>query len=175
MVAGKAQFEREFEEVFWPQVVRKVSKSDARKAFPKAREKASLEAIMVGLQRYQQNLIAMGTEIRFFAHPATFLNGERWADEPEPIIANTGKKYHEQRHENTCNQRQSKGEEFAGIWRSISGGRQSGKEAGVHISDDFLSQTRIDAAGEEPSRHSDFPRSELAFIEPRAGIYQPFV
>jgi len=173
--ARKAELEREFEGVFWPQVVRKEGKAKARIAWHKARAKATLEAIMAGLERYQDHLRARGTQVQFFAHPTTFLNGERWADEyaAEPI--NTRENRHEQYYQNARQTGKSKGEEFADIWMSISGNRQSGEEAGERVSDDFLSRPRIDGTRAGIFGGSDFPCITPAFIASRSNAHQPFV
>ncbi len=56
----------------------KVGKAEARKAFEKARRKASLEELIAGRDRY----IRDKPPDRSWCNPATFLNQERWTDEP---------------------------------------------------------------------------------------------
>jgi len=172
--AQKAELEREFEEVFWPQVVRKVAKAAALKAFPKARQKASLAQIMAGLGRYQAGLIAAGTDKKFWLHPATFLNGERWADEPDPISTNRQDNNHEQRYQTTRGQGKSVGEQVADLWIDISENRQSGKEAGLRVSDDFLSRTRINAERAGLLEWGDCGGFKAAFINPRPASHCAF-
>jgi hypothetical protein len=58
---------------------RKDAKGAARLAFRRALKKASVEEIMEGTRRYAAYVA--GKERRFVCLPATFLNGERWADE----------------------------------------------------------------------------------------------
>lgn len=64
---------------FWTMFPNKVGKRDAEKAFAKAIQRASLEAIFAGLSRY-----AAKTDDRPWCNPATFLNQNRWEDQPAP-------------------------------------------------------------------------------------------
>ena len=77
--------EEEFEQTFWPKYPRKQAKKPALKAFIKARKTTPLATIMAGLERYAAAMI--GRE-EFIAHPASFLNGERWNDEAQPAPSN---------------------------------------------------------------------------------------
>lgn len=61
---------------FWKAYPEKAAKPTAMKAFDKARKKAALAEIMAGLARY----IAAKPIDRSWAHPATWLNQERWTD-----------------------------------------------------------------------------------------------
>jgi len=70
--------EFEFSENFWPLYPHKVGKPTALIAFRKARRCAELAAILAGLQRY----IREKPPDRSWLNPATFLNQQRWADEP---------------------------------------------------------------------------------------------
>lgn len=67
---------------FWEQYPRKVGKDDARKAYTSALRRASVTQIVEGATRYatDPNLV----EKQFIPHPATWLNGGRWDDEPLP-------------------------------------------------------------------------------------------
>lgn len=69
-----------FEE-FWERYPRKTVKSAARKAYAKAVKKAQHDDIMFGLS--QQMLSLTAREAQYIPHPATWLNQERWNDEPE--------------------------------------------------------------------------------------------
>lgn len=70
------QFER-----FWRTYPRRIGKGAARKSFEKSLKLASFEEIMAGLQR-QLSYYAT-KEQQFIPHPTTWLNQERWADEPQ--------------------------------------------------------------------------------------------
>lgn len=67
---------REFSD-FWSMFPNKVGKRDAAKAFSSARKRAPLDAIMAGLRRYLAK-----TDDRAWCNPATFLNQDRWEDQP---------------------------------------------------------------------------------------------
>ena len=67
---------REFSD-FWSVFPNKVGKRDAEKAFANARRRADLPAILAGVERY-----AAKTDDRPWCNPATFLNQDRWADQP---------------------------------------------------------------------------------------------
>ena len=64
---------------FWAMYPRKKSKGQAAKAFTAARKKATTEEIMAGLEQQLPDL--KSRESQFVPYPATWLNGEQWADE----------------------------------------------------------------------------------------------
>jgi hypothetical protein len=72
---AEAQFEH-----FWQVYPRKVAKGRARKAWAQATGKADPETIIDGARRYGRE--QSENDPKFVAHPATWLNGERWLDEP---------------------------------------------------------------------------------------------
>ncbi|WP_337267425.1 helix-turn-helix domain-containing protein [Oryzifoliimicrobium ureilyticus] len=74
---SEQRFGREFSEWFWPAYPHKIGRPVALAAFVKARDKAGLAAIMAGLSRY-----AAKRDDRPWCNPATWLNQERWTDEP---------------------------------------------------------------------------------------------
>ncbi len=74
--------EAEFDETFWPAWPHKVGKPPARRAFAKARKAETLDRIMAGVERY----IRDKPPDRPWLNPATFLNQERWADEPAKTL-----------------------------------------------------------------------------------------
>lgn len=69
----------EFDAEFWPAYPNKVGKPEALKAFLKARHRAPLESIMAGLDAYRHK-----TDDRPWCNPSTFLNQDRWNDQPAP-------------------------------------------------------------------------------------------
>lgn len=69
----------EFDEKFWPVCPKKVGKESAFKAFCKARKTAELEPLVSAMRGYA--LERAGLEPRYTAHPTTWLNAGRWADE----------------------------------------------------------------------------------------------
>jgi hypothetical protein len=66
-----------FEE-FWTAYPKRVAKGAARKAWDKAVKKTDPETIIKAAQRYADD---RSREEKFTAHPATWLNQERWGDE----------------------------------------------------------------------------------------------
>ena len=69
-----------FEE-FWKQVQNKVGKAAARRAFEKAIRKTDPETILGTLRAHERERARMPDPPNPI-HPATFMNGERWEDEP---------------------------------------------------------------------------------------------
>ena len=67
-------------EDFWAAYPRKVAKGNARKAFAAAMKKTSIDEISAGLNK---QLTALSSkESQYIPHASTWLNGERWNDEP---------------------------------------------------------------------------------------------
>jgi hypothetical protein len=79
-----ADLVQEFED-FWAVYPRHVAKITAKKAYGKARMVASAAQILDGVARYKQ--IKPG--YADWMHPATWLNQERWTDEPDVLSADT--------------------------------------------------------------------------------------
>jgi hypothetical protein len=69
-------------EDFWPLYPRHVGKADAEAAFSKALTRAPLADILAGARRYAAE--RAGEDQKYTAYPASWLNGDRWADEPTP-------------------------------------------------------------------------------------------
>lgn len=76
---GEADFAR-----FWAAYARKDAKPAARKAWVKAARVHGAALLIAEARRWADLWAAAGTERRYMPHPATWLNGERWADEPPP-------------------------------------------------------------------------------------------
>ena len=66
-------------EQFWSICPRRTAKGNARKAWSKAIKTASPEQIIEGMKVYATATV--GTETQYIAHPATWLNAERWLDD----------------------------------------------------------------------------------------------
>lgn len=71
---GVTQFDE-----FWSVYPRKVGKGHARKAWEKAIQKTSPTTIIAGATKYRDD---RHRDPQFTAHPSTWLNGERWDDQP---------------------------------------------------------------------------------------------
>ena len=71
---------------FWQRYPRKIGKGAAHKAYAKATRKADHDDLMFGLS---QQLPAMqAKDQQYIPHAATWLNAERWSDEPEQPDSN---------------------------------------------------------------------------------------
>lgn len=70
-------------EQFWKAYPRRIGKGAARKSFEKSLKLATFEEIMTGLSR--QISYYASREQQFIPHPTTWLNQERWADEPQAV------------------------------------------------------------------------------------------
>ena len=68
-------------EKFWNTYPIKIGKASALKAWAKATKKNAPDLIIEGAERYSKD---PNREAEFTAHPATWLNGERWLDQPLP-------------------------------------------------------------------------------------------
>jgi uncharacterized protein YdaU (DUF1376 family) len=66
---------------FWAHYPRKIGKASASKAFAKAAKKHNTDDILFGLS--QQIEAMKSKDQKFIPHAATWLNAERWIDEPE--------------------------------------------------------------------------------------------
>ena len=75
-------------EAFWAAYPRKTAKADARKAFSRAAKKTTAPEMLGGLERAKAGWV----DANFIPHPATWLNGERWQDEPSEVIQLTTRK-----------------------------------------------------------------------------------
>lgn len=63
---------------FWKAYPHKVGKGQARRAFAKAIKLVSADEMLAGLTRYRKSK----PDWQHWCNPATWLNGERWNDEP---------------------------------------------------------------------------------------------
>lgn len=73
---------------FYARYPRKVGKGSARRAYAKALKVTTHDSIMFGLSQQLSSMEAKDKQ--FIAHPATWLNGERWDDEPEQLNSMAG-------------------------------------------------------------------------------------
>ena len=71
---------------FWAAYPRKTDKGNARKAWDKATKKTDPARIIAAAA----SLAASKPDLKFTAHPSTWLNGERWDDQPLALIPGTG-------------------------------------------------------------------------------------
>jgi hypothetical protein len=78
--ATSSDLENAFES-FWARYPRKIGKGQARKAFFAAVKKHDPRDIAKGFGPFLESCV--GQEDRFIPHASTWLNGERWLDQPE--------------------------------------------------------------------------------------------
>ncbi len=71
----------EFDE-FWQAYPRKIKKDKAREAWAKAVSKVSADTIVSAIQKLAPVLVAEASEPQFIPHASTWLNQERWTDDP---------------------------------------------------------------------------------------------
>lgn len=67
-------------ETWWALVPHKVGRGHAERAFRAALKITTLDSLTAGIRRYSAEVA--GKEARFVKHPATWLNGKCWTDEP---------------------------------------------------------------------------------------------
>jgi hypothetical protein len=75
--ADDEKTDQEFER-FWADYPHKINKAAARKAFTAAIAKTTLGAMLAALERQKPGW----RDPRYTPHPTSWLNGERWSDQP---------------------------------------------------------------------------------------------
>lgn len=70
---------------WWSHFPRKVDKGHARKAYRSALKRTTVDELLAGVQRFAET--ARSLDRQFVPHAATWLNGDRWADEPAAVQA----------------------------------------------------------------------------------------
>jgi hypothetical protein len=81
---------------FWDAYPRRVAKGQARKAWKTAVVKRAVDpkAIILGAERYRDDRSRQSRPIEYTAHPATWINGERWLEQqPDTNPNGTGHGY----------------------------------------------------------------------------------
>ena len=76
---------------WWALYPRKVGKGQAMKAYTAARKKTTPEALLAAVEIQGPLLMARGAQ--YCPHPATWLNGERWRDEPAALQTSDPKRF----------------------------------------------------------------------------------
>lgn len=80
---ASADAEREFDD-WWEAYPRKRGKGQAIKAYRAARRTTSPKDLLAAIKQQRAALVAKGAE--FAPYPATWLNGQRWLDEPDSNV-----------------------------------------------------------------------------------------
>ena len=100
---------------FWAEYPRKTAKADARKAFGRAWKKLppeDAESILLGALVCAR---ASWSDAQFIPHAATWLNGERWTDEPPPATQPRQAHDRTDRHASTASSRAAR----RGVWSEV--------------------------------------------------------
>ncbi len=85
---------------FWKAYPKHVARGAARTAWDKAiKNGADPEEVILGARAYASSPRRRDSDSKFTAHPATWLNHERWADEPEPAPSAAPGRTTNQHHE----------------------------------------------------------------------------
>lgn len=84
-LSSAAPMDSDFEE-FYAAYPRKVGRAKAAAAYAKARQLAEPAAILGGLRTAIAGWKAKGTKREYIPHPASWLGGERWNDEPDATL-----------------------------------------------------------------------------------------
>jgi hypothetical protein len=79
----RKEWNPEFFERFWSAYPRKVGKGNARKAWQKHGCDTLIDVIMTALDKYKLCRQWQKDSGDFIPHPATWLNGSRWEDDPD--------------------------------------------------------------------------------------------
>lgn len=69
---------------FWQAYPRKAGKGQARRAWRRAVKKVPGDELVTFAEQFARDVVLV-VEPQFVPHPATWLNGERWEDEPEIV------------------------------------------------------------------------------------------
>jgi len=105
-----SKIEGEFD-LFWAIYPRKTGKGHARKAYLTAVRKADPETIAAGVKAAR-----WPPDPQFIPHPATWLNGERWTDQPMPPAINGHANAHAQRPSSPANEARNAALKELGLW-----------------------------------------------------------
>ncbi len=76
----KESYDQEFE-IWWQHVPRKTGKGQAQRAYRTARKEADADTLVDGIKAYAEQ--TADRERQYVKHPATWLNGKCWLDEPD--------------------------------------------------------------------------------------------
>lgn len=79
--APQADADADAFDTWWTHYPKKKDKGHAKKAYRAALKKTDADTLLDAVQKFAAT--ATGAETRFIPYPATWLNGERWTDEPE--------------------------------------------------------------------------------------------
>lgn len=70
-------------DAFWAACPRKIGKGGAQRSYAKALTQASAADLLAAMQCHAERV--RGKDPKYIPHPATWLNQQRWLDEPDPL------------------------------------------------------------------------------------------
>lgn len=84
--AGELEADDALFDAFWTAYPRKIGKPSGRKAWAKAMKRhADPQTVILAARRYATDPRRTTSDIKYTPHPATWLNDERYLDEPEAL------------------------------------------------------------------------------------------
>lgn len=86
---GDALFTREFNEQFWPGVLKKKGKRQALKAWLVVRREKRTDLSAEELQKRYNQHYNEASDPQYARYPSTWLNADCWDDEPDPVQQQT--------------------------------------------------------------------------------------
>lgn len=83
---ARTEWPRDYQCLFWEYYPRKVSKKSAMKCLDRLRKSGELpfEVLISAVQVYARSVV--GKDMKYVAHPATWLNAGRWDDAPDALL-----------------------------------------------------------------------------------------
>ena len=83
---ARSDWPEDFDEIFWETYPRRISKKAALKSLDKIRRSGEVpfEVLLSAVKVYARSVI--GKDMKFVAHPATWLNAGRWDDDPDALV-----------------------------------------------------------------------------------------
>ena len=70
-------------DAFWAACPRKIGKGGAQRSYARALTQASAADLLAAMKRHAERV--RGKDPKYIPHPATWLNQQRWLDEPDPL------------------------------------------------------------------------------------------
>lgn len=83
---ARTEWPKDYQCLFWEHYPRKVSKKFALKCLDRVRKanEVPFELLISAVQRYARSVV--GKDMKFVAHPATWLNAGRWDDDEDALL-----------------------------------------------------------------------------------------
>jgi hypothetical protein len=83
---ARTEWPKDYAGIFWQHYPRKVSKKFALKCLERVRKsnEVPFEVLLSAVKNYARSVV--GKEMKYVAHPATWLNSGRWDDDPMALL-----------------------------------------------------------------------------------------